>query len=320
MNEGNILAQIGRYAYIDGNEEDIAGEMEKLVDANTEEEADANKKEGEQDRETIWRREGWDTETAWMKESCTEKEGRAKEEQTDAERSGRRGGACHVPGGTWLNQLPWKELGGIGDRKLRGTDDCRNRPRPEKKQPLLGGAERRLNRNRRKPLKSTADPGELNERAATLQETRGLSRYEERYKGKRAGDGRPRNLKGFKSRLPPFPGEHAMNRSWEASEIANSEDRRLQKPLRPEKKQPLLGGAERRLNRNRRKPLKSAADPGEMNERAATLQVRGAVQGEAGRRWEVREKGKEGKDKGDTARGALRRKENKGGHDTGSTA
>ncbi|KAJ1134355.1 hypothetical protein NDU88_000807 [Pleurodeles waltl] len=63
-------------------------------------------------------------------------------------------------------------------------------PRPEKKQPLLGGAERRLNRNQRKPLKTAADPGELNERAATLQEKRGLSRYGERYKGKREGDGR----------------------------------------------------------------------------------------------------------------------------------
>ncbi|KAJ1109747.1 hypothetical protein NDU88_007107 [Pleurodeles waltl] len=35
-----------------------------------------------------------------------------------------------------------------------------------------------------------ADPGELNERAATLQEKRGLSRYGERYKGKWVGDGR----------------------------------------------------------------------------------------------------------------------------------
>ncbi|KAJ1185063.1 hypothetical protein NDU88_001858 [Pleurodeles waltl] len=52
------------------------------------------------------------------------------------------------------------------------------------------------------------DPGELNERAATLQEKRGLSRYGERYKGKRAGDGRTRKEKKRETRH----GEHCEER------------------------------------------------------------------------------------------------------------
>ncbi|KAJ1180263.1 hypothetical protein NDU88_005485 [Pleurodeles waltl] len=70
------------------------------------------------------------------------------------------------------------------NRRLKKT------PRPERKKPLLGGAERRRNRSRQKPLKTSADPGELCEGAVTLQEKRGLSRYGVRYKGKRAGGGR----------------------------------------------------------------------------------------------------------------------------------
>ncbi|KAJ1105259.1 hypothetical protein NDU88_002667 [Pleurodeles waltl] len=95
--------------------------MEKKVGANTEEDPEANKKEEEQDGdkqsgETIERREGWEPETARTKESCAEKEGRAKKEQTDAERSGRHGGARSIPGGTWLYQSP--QVGGSG-RKPR---------------------------------------------------------------------------------------------------------------------------------------------------------------------------------------------------------
>ncbi|KAJ1191081.1 hypothetical protein NDU88_000397 [Pleurodeles waltl] len=121
----------------------------------------------------------------------------------------------HVPGGMSLLQVPAcfqnpynyfkrsiegeggknESERGIGAERHRSSRTWRNRrlqklPRPEKKQLLLGGAERRLNRKQRKPLKTAADPGELNARAATLQEKRGLSRYGERYKGKRVGDGR----------------------------------------------------------------------------------------------------------------------------------
>ncbi|KAJ1215268.1 hypothetical protein NDU88_002877 [Pleurodeles waltl] len=63
-------------------------------------------------------------------------------------------------------------------------------PRQPKKTPLCGGTERRRNRYRQKPWKTAADPGEPNERAATLQEKRGFSRYRVRDKGNRAGGGR----------------------------------------------------------------------------------------------------------------------------------
>ncbi|KAJ1129527.1 hypothetical protein NDU88_007895 [Pleurodeles waltl] len=84
---------------------------------------------------------------------------------------------------------------GIGAGRHRSSWTQKNSrlkktPRPERKKPLLGGAERRRNRSRQKPLKTSADPGELCEGAVTLQEKRGLSRYGVRYKGKRAGGGR----------------------------------------------------------------------------------------------------------------------------------
>ncbi|KAJ1130437.1 hypothetical protein NDU88_008790 [Pleurodeles waltl] len=60
-------------------------------------------------------------------------------------------------------------------------------PIPKTKTPLFGGAEHRRSRSRRKSLKKTADPGELCERAVTLQEKHGHSRYGVRNKGKRAG-------------------------------------------------------------------------------------------------------------------------------------
>ncbi|KAJ1106123.1 hypothetical protein NDU88_003526 [Pleurodeles waltl] len=63
-------------------------------------------------------------------------------------------------------------------------------PTPETKKPLSGRAEQRRRRSRRKSLVKTADPGELCERAATLQEKRGHSRYGVRNEGKRAGGGR----------------------------------------------------------------------------------------------------------------------------------
>ncbi|KAJ1151543.1 hypothetical protein NDU88_004323 [Pleurodeles waltl] len=89
----------------------------------------------------------------------------------------------------------WGSAPGIGAGRHRGSWTQKNRrrkktQRPERKKPLLGGAERRRNRSRQKPLKTAADPGELCERAATLQEKRGLSRYGVRYKGKQAGGGR----------------------------------------------------------------------------------------------------------------------------------
>ncbi|KAJ1129189.1 hypothetical protein NDU88_007560 [Pleurodeles waltl] len=88
----------------------------------------------------------------------------------------------------------YKSTTGIGAGRPRSSRTWRNRrlqkpPRPEQKQPLRGGAERRLNRNQRKPLRTAADPGKLNERAATLQEKRSLSRYGEWYKGKRGETG-----------------------------------------------------------------------------------------------------------------------------------
>ncbi|KAJ1197758.1 hypothetical protein NDU88_001606 [Pleurodeles waltl] len=63
-------------------------------------------------------------------------------------------------------------------------------PRQPKKTPLHGETERRRNRDCRKPWKTAADPEEPNERAATLQEKRGFSRYGVRDKGNRAGGGR----------------------------------------------------------------------------------------------------------------------------------
>ncbi|KAJ1143971.1 hypothetical protein NDU88_010273 [Pleurodeles waltl] len=114
-------------------------------------------------------------------------------------------------------------------------------------------------------------------------------------------------------------GRHRSSRTWR--------NRRLQKPPRPEQKQPLRGGAERRPNRNQRKPLRKAADPRKLNERAATLQEKRGLS-RYGERYKGEGGGGDGrcgkiarkeKKKGNTARGALRRKENKGGHGTGST-
>ncbi|KAJ1085075.1 hypothetical protein NDU88_005208 [Pleurodeles waltl] len=72
------------------------------------------------------------------------------------------------------------------------------------KKPLSGGEEQRQRRSRRKSLVKTADPGELCERAATLQEKRGHSRYGVRNEGKQAG-GKERREVGRKGALY---GEH----------------------------------------------------------------------------------------------------------------
>ncbi|KAJ1191564.1 hypothetical protein NDU88_000880 [Pleurodeles waltl] len=101
---------------------------------------------------------------------------------------------------------------GIGAGRHRSSWTQKNRrlkktPRPERKKPLLGGAERRRNRSQQKPLKTSADPGELCEGAATLQEKRGHSRYGVRYKGKRAGDGRYGKGRGRENKGPRH-GEH----------------------------------------------------------------------------------------------------------------
>ncbi|KAJ1152486.1 hypothetical protein NDU88_005261 [Pleurodeles waltl] len=68
-------------------------------------------------------------------------------------------------------------------------------------------------------------------------------------------------------------------------------------------KTPLFGGAEHRRSRNQQKSLKKIADPGELCKKsrhasgeAWPLQVRGAEQGEAGGRREVKERA--GKTKG----------------------
>ncbi|KAJ1179622.1 hypothetical protein NDU88_004856 [Pleurodeles waltl] len=71
---------------------------------------------------------------------------------------------------------------GIGAGRPRSSWTQKNgrlkrTPTPETKKPLLGGAERRRSRSRQKSLKTTADPGELCERAATLQEKLGHSRW-----------------------------------------------------------------------------------------------------------------------------------------------
>ncbi|KAJ1144711.1 hypothetical protein NDU88_011008 [Pleurodeles waltl] len=97
-------------------------------------------------------------------------------------------------------------------------------PRPERKKPLLGGAERCRNLSRQKPLKTATDPGELCERAATLQEKRGLSRYGVRYKGKRAGGGRCGKGRGRENKGARH-GEHwEEEKRWEREKDKDSEE------------------------------------------------------------------------------------------------
>ncbi|KAJ1115852.1 hypothetical protein NDU88_004074 [Pleurodeles waltl] len=200
--------------------------------------------------------------------------------------------------------VAWASTPGIGAGRHRSLWTPKT-PRQPKKPPLRGGTERRQNRNCQKPWKVTADPGELNKGAATLQEKRGLSRYGVRGKGNRAGGGRN----------PIFSGGAGRHRSsW------------TPKTLRQPKKPPLRGGTERCRNRNRQKPWKTTADPGELNEGAATLQDKCGLS-----RYGVRDKrnragggrygeGQERDNKKGTARGTLRGGENKrGGHNTGST-
>ncbi|KAJ1106792.1 hypothetical protein NDU88_004190 [Pleurodeles waltl] len=91
---------------------------------------------------------------------------------------------------------------GIGAGRHRSPRTWRNRrwqkpPRPEQKQPLRGGAERRPNRNQREPLRTATDPGKLNGKAATLQEKRVLSRSWEKEKKKRTQETR------LKEKSPP---------------------------------------------------------------------------------------------------------------------
>ncbi|KAJ1203929.1 hypothetical protein NDU88_007710 [Pleurodeles waltl] len=89
---------------------------------------------------------------------------------------------------------------GIGAGRHRSSWTQKT-PRQGKKTPLLGGTERRQSRNRQKPWKTAADPGELSERATALQEKRGLSRYGVRDKGKRAEGGRPSTLKPSRAQV-----------------------------------------------------------------------------------------------------------------------
>ncbi|KAJ1186711.1 hypothetical protein NDU88_003492 [Pleurodeles waltl] len=94
----------------------------------------------------------------------------------------------------WLSNTP-SERGVQGAGRHRSSWREKT-PRRPTKTPLRGGTERRRNRDRQKPWKTAAKPGEPNERAATLQEKRGLSRYGVRDKGDRAGDGRREVRKG----------------------------------------------------------------------------------------------------------------------------
>ncbi|KAJ1197934.1 hypothetical protein NDU88_001778 [Pleurodeles waltl] len=98
----------------------------------------------------------------------------------------------HDPRESWLHK---RRTPGIGAGRHRSSWTQKT-PRQPKKPPLRGGTERRQNRNCQKPWKTAADPGELNEGAATLQEKRGLSRYGVREKGNRAG-GTEKGRKGI---------------------------------------------------------------------------------------------------------------------------
>ncbi|KAJ1085072.1 hypothetical protein NDU88_005205 [Pleurodeles waltl] len=69
-----------------------------------------------------------------------------------------------------------------------------------------------------------------------------------------------------------LPHRNAGNRSWKAPEYEDTEERTIQEAPTPKTKTLLFGGAEHRRSRNRRKSLKKIADPGELCERAATLQ------------------------------------------------
>ncbi|KAJ1197049.1 hypothetical protein NDU88_000911 [Pleurodeles waltl] len=100
---------------------------------------------------------------------------------------------------------------------------------------------------------------------------------------------------------------------------------------RQPKKPPLRGGTERRRNRNRQKPWKTAADPRELNERAPRFRRSVASPGtgcgtrgigreaggtEKGRKGITKgngtgNTGRKGKQKGGTTRGALGRKEDR---------
>ncbi|KAJ1139732.1 hypothetical protein NDU88_006099 [Pleurodeles waltl] len=159
-----------------------------------------------------------------------------------------------------LQDCPRPCTTGIGAGRHWSSRTWRNRrlqkpPRPEQKQPLRGGAERCSNRNQREPLRTAADPGKLIGKAATLQEKRGLS-----------------------STTGIGAGRHWSSRTWR--------NRRLQKPPRPEQKQPVHGGAERRSNRNQREPLRTAAEPGKLIGKAATLQEKRGLS----RSWEKEKK------------------------------
>ncbi|KAJ1190662.1 hypothetical protein NDU88_007400 [Pleurodeles waltl] len=140
--------------------------------------------------------------------------------------------------------------------RLQKNGRLKRTPTPKTKKPLSGGAEQRRSRSRRKSLVKTADPGELCERAATLQEKRGHSRFGVRNEGKRAGGGR--SATGIGTGKP--------------RSIRLQKNERLKRTPTPKTKKPLSGGAEQRRSRSRRKSLVKTADPGELWERAATLQ------------------------------------------------
>ncbi|KAJ1133228.1 hypothetical protein NDU88_011525 [Pleurodeles waltl] len=108
-------------------------------------------------------------------------------------------------------------------------------------------------------------------------------------------------------------GRHRSSRTWR--------NIRLLKPPRPEQKQPLRGGAEHRPNRNQREPLGTAADPGKLNGKAATLQEKRGLS-RYGERYKGkgREDGrygktcKKGKEKGTRHGEHYEGRENKGRH------
>ncbi|KAJ1090104.1 hypothetical protein NDU88_003242 [Pleurodeles waltl] len=125
----------------------------------------------------------------------------------------------------------------------------------------------------------------------------------------------PRDLSGFKRRLPPLAGERARNRSWEAPKVLDTEEQTTEEDAETRKEEAALGGAERRRNQSRQKPLKTSADPGELCERATTLQENRGLSRYGvrykGSGQEVRKRARKGKQRG-TARGELGGRENKG--------
>ncbi|KAJ1151026.1 hypothetical protein NDU88_003813 [Pleurodeles waltl] len=134
-------------------------------------------------------------------------------------------------------------------------------PRQTTKTPLRGGTERRRNRDRRKPWKTTADPGEPNERAATLQEKRGLSRYGVRDKGNRARGRRREVTKGAtKGKGTKWGALERKEDRRESEKDKNSKEKYIyiyMNPEKREKKRTLRKEGKDNKDRNRTTPKRT---------------------------------------------------------------